>query len=111
MNISRFFYDVDDFYSYIGYGSFCQYLYDLEETDISGLLNSLDKIGLYDLSNQLRNFIDDNNIEIMDFNSKVDYEMLHSKYPFDELDQSIKSSTDDIDDALLTFVRDNIENF
>lgn len=105
------FYDVDNFYFYIGNSDFCQYLYDLEETDISGLLNALDRIGLYDLSHQLSDFIDDNDIEIMDFNSKVDYEMLHSKYPFDELDKSIKSNSDDIDNALLTFVRDNIEYF
>lgn len=103
---------VDDFYYHYAEYGFCEYLYSFHyDDDFEELYNAFDAIGLNEISLQINEFVEKNNINPNDFNSKNDYEELYSKYPFAQFDKEMSQQTDLIERKLAEYIRHNLKAF
>lgn len=106
-----FFYVDNFYYNYDEYG-FCEYLYYYHpDENFEGLYSALDTVGLNEISLQIKDFVEANRIDPMEFNSKTDYDVLYKKYPFEQFDKKLSQQYNWIESKLADYARDHIESF
>lgn len=107
----RTFFEINDLLAEYECGGFCGYLYNHVDGNIEPLYKALETINDAELLKKLQDFMDENEINPNEFNSKNDYEKLSEKYPFDKLDKSIESDCKLLKILLIEFVRANVNYF